>query len=113
MDDVSFRSNYSDFNPAHLPNTHEGKNSKRRHAWFVKCKAIDLTSLKFVCDDYFTQSMLIRDEYVWSICEFSENQFLISVAPTDLLVVSGWTVLHTVVDPVPGNIEKFWLSPLP
>ena len=57
--------------------------------------------------------MLIYNEYVNSICEFVENQFLISVLPTDLLVVSGWTVLHTVVDPVPGNIEKFWLSPPP
>ena len=57
--------------------------------------------------------MLIRNEYVRSICEFSENQFLIHIGPTDLLVVSGWTVLHTVVDPVPGNDEKFCLSPLP
>ena len=57
--------------------------------------------------------MLIRHEYVDSSCEFVENKFIITVAPTDLLIVSGWNVLHTVVDPVPGNVDKFWLSPLP
>ena len=33
--------------------------------------------------------------------------------PKDLMIIDDWTVLHTIVDPVSGNTEKFWLSPLP
>ena len=29
------------------------------------------------------------------------------------MVIDDWTVLHTIVDPVPGNNTKDWLSLLP
>ena len=57
--------------------------------------------------------MLIRNEVVDSVCEFAESRFLVHVKDTDLLIIQYWQVIHTVNEPDPTNIEKYWMSPLP
>ena len=58
-----------DDKPTELPNIYEGKQESTYNAWLIYC-SVDLTKLKFVCSNYNTESMLLKNEYVRSICEF-------------------------------------------
>ena len=45
--------------------------------------------------------------------EYADDRMLVHVAPTDLLIVIGGSVVSCLSDPNPGNHQKYWLEVLP
>ena len=101
-DDQVNSDEYEGYKPSQLPKIHDGKNRVGHNTWLVKGYPV-LDSLKFACHDYQTHSMLIKKEYVESVNEFTENRMLVYADP-DFLILQDWKVMHTVQEPVSGNI---------
>ena len=78
----------------------------------MKC-SFDSLAAKFVCKDPESNAMLIKNEYVKSICAFPPDGMIMHVSPTDLIVTRNWKVTKYIADPNSGNAFKFWLSILP
>ena len=59
------------------------------------------------------QSMLIKNEKVESIHEYAEAKLILSLYPTDLLLISNWVATSVVYKVAPGNLLKHWIRPIP
>ena len=57
--------------------------------------------------------MLISDELIYEVLEYARNKMVASVSPTDLLVIHDWSIVHRIVDPQPGNVQKYELLRFP
>ena len=49
-------------------------------------------------------SIILMNEYVDHVLELESDKMIISVAPTDVLIVLKWDVIHRVHDPSMSNI---------
>ena len=98
------------YDPRQCVNKYTGKNGKINH-WLIKC-SIDSNTLKLVCKDYKTQSMLFLSNTVKSVHEFAQNKLIIYNDPS-ILICHDWEVIHTIDEVIPGNKDKFWISKMP
>jgi hypothetical protein len=67
------------------------------------------------CDDYATDAMLLKGEYVWTIYEFAPNKMMFYSDEDGhlLFIVDNWKVVMTIKEPSSGNGSKDWIRPLP
>ena len=91
---------------------YEGKNCPDFTSWLMRC-SLNQQNLSIGCDNKKENSLLIDQEYVASILEYAQNQIIVHVKPTDLLIVNCWKVTQLIKDPDSGNICKLVLTPLP
>ena len=77
----------------------------------MKC-SFDAANAKFVCD-LESNAMLVEKEEIESICAYPPDGLIVSVKPTDLILVRNWKVISYISDPAPGNIFKHYQSVLP
>ena len=82
------------YNMREVHNNYKGKNFSQ-NAWLSKCM-VDVEGPRFVCQDYALNSMLLFNEYIHGICEFSVNKLLVHIMHIDLLVVQEWTVTNLI-----------------
>ena len=58
--------------------------------------------------------MLLKNEYVRSICEFAQQKLLVySDDCKCFLIIHDWKVVHEIADSEAGNTSKVWQSPMP
>lgn len=57
--------------------------------------------------------MLIKDDKVEAIFEYDTRKMVLSVYPTDILVVHDMKLIKVIKKISPGNFNKHWLLPLP
>jgi len=100
------------FDPRELPKKYVGKFSRGDHAWLAKGQ-FNLETLKFEAEDMEASSMFMCDELVHAIQETSEGCWLMTTWPVTILVFKKWACVHEIEDSDPGNLNKYWLGPLP
>jgi len=58
--------------------------------------------------------MLLKNEYVRSICEFAHQKLIIFSDESGLLlIIHDWKVIHEIFDSDAGNTVKDWQAPFP
>ena len=57
--------------------------------------------------------MLIKDEKVEAIFEYSPDKLVMSVYPTDIIIVHNFKVVKIIYKIELGNFNKHWIAPLP
>ena len=60
-----------------------------------RCKYDEVQNL-FVNENSQEESMLIKDEKVESILEYSNGKMIVTLYPTDILIVHDWQILSTI-----------------
>ena len=65
--------------------------------------SVDLIELKLVCSNYNTESMLLKKEYVRSICEFAQHKLLVYSSKSGFLIIHDWNVVLEIADSEAGN----------
>ena len=58
-----------------------------------------------------SQSILIIDWKVESICEFAQNQLLVHLQWTDILVIINWKMIHRITISSHFTLERSMLLP--
>ena len=77
----------------------------------VRCTLDEDDKLK--CIDTKSNSVLLQDEVVQSVCEYAIDKMVISILLTDLLIVHSWEPVRLIKKDEPGNIQKYFIAPLP
>ena len=57
--------------------------------------------------------MLIKDEKVEAIFEYSHDKLIMSLYPTDIIIAHNFKVVKIIYKIQPGNFNKHWIVPLP
>ena len=75
----------------------------------------DSTEKKFFYEDkkIAKNSLLLRNEIVNATFEYERGKMIVSLAPTDLLIVEDWNPVKRVMRNSERNINKFCFTPLP
>ena len=69
--------------------------------------------MEFVCKNQKENSIMLLSEESRSVHEYAENKIIISLYPTDLLIVHNWVAVRRIIDTNPGNSQKFWIQQMP
>ena len=91
--------------PFDCKNTYDAVDRPGYNTLLTKAK-IDVQSGKLTSHETADNSTLLQNAYVDSIIEVATNKMLVSVKPTDLLLVDNWTVTSRIRDEDTGNTEK-------
>ena len=91
---------------------YEGSNRENRSAWMLRCN-INIHQRTITYPDLQSNSIYLINENIHSVLEYAINKMIVHVAPTDILTVHNWQVVHILQDSAPGNNQKYWLCPLP
>ena len=95
---------YTGTHPVDLPNFYKGDATGGYNAWLMKVK-LNKDELQLICDDYNTDSMVLKGEYCWSTYEFAPNKLITysDEAGHLLFVIHYFKVIRTIVEASPGN----------
>jgi hypothetical protein len=111
---MSLRKKEGCVNPQDLPNVFKGGATGGYNSWLIKCN-VDLDDGSVTCDDYATDAMLLKGEYIWTISEFAPNRMIVYSDEDGhlLFIINNWKVVMTIKEPMSGNGSKDWIRPLP
>ena len=94
---ASFQVNESKIDESNFKNiAHEVMSNKVMfHSLIYRCKYDKVENL-FVNENSREDSILIKDEKVENILEYTSGQMIVSVYPTDLLIIHDWRIVSII-----------------
>ena len=89
--------------------------SRTPEEWSCVIKAdINIEEMEVKVKEHSANSILLKDEIVWSVFEYGPNCMLLSLNNTpDLLMVEHLESVRVITDSDQGNQFKYWIGPLP
>ena len=65
------------------------------------------------CNDKEFNSMLLKQETILSALEYARNKIVVSLDPTDLLIIENWQPKKIIFRMQPTNTSKYFIASFP
>ena len=73
----------------------------------------ELLAEDFKVEDIEDASILLNDENVAQVLEYSKGNMIAHLSTREILIINDWKVMKKLTEPNDGNTSKFWMARLP
>ena len=96
------------------PHVYNNYSDQDYSSWLIRLN-YSPSEHRFLLDEkkMIKNSLHLKQEVVYATFEYERDKMIVSLAPTDLLIVQNWSPVKRVMRNSENNINKFCFMPLP